>query len=76
MRRVLDAPPSFAKGMVVAVLFALPLWALIFYAVHVWASTPVVYFHYANDECAWVASPDASHSCENMPERYETGWVQ
>ena len=67
---------SFFKGMAVAALPSLLLWGLIIYAIHLWASLPVVTYSHSTGECVSVSDIDGLFSCENLPEKYESVWTQ
>lgn len=44
--------------------------AAVIFAAAIHASTPIVHTSQSTGKCVLVYSPDETHSCENMPSRY------
>lgn len=58
------------KQAIFSIIWGVSIAAIIIFAAAIHASIPIVHTSQSTGECVLVYSPDETHSCENMPSRY------
>ena len=66
-----NAKKNFLKNLITATIMATATLAIVIGCIMI----PIVEVSHSTGNCVRVVSNDASYSCDNLPTRYDTVWV-